>query len=292
MCPSSFILGVELSSYYGSFFLRSADLLGLSNVNPQHAYTAQCVIEDKILGNTAHFQAAVLHTTIQGERRIRVLNMAVAVSDDLKDILSSVDQGAVVSLLSKMAVEKAINNRLEDARDALINKCIDIFGVLAQAMNTKQQPQVHATDNLRALPLLTLAMAKSPAFRGGNVTPPDYRSYLLTLIKTLSIEECLYLMCPYFTALHTLTEAHGVTNETTGQIELPPALLLTSEVIESHGIYLLDNGQDMFIWLSANAHPELIENYFGKPTHHLESGKVNTIGIYLILAHIRSHCPN
>lgn len=272
-------VGVNLASYYGSFFLRSTDLLALPNVNPEHSYSAICTIDDKIIGQTACFQAAVLHTTCHGERRIRVLNLCVGVTDDLKELLAGVDQGSLISVLSKMTVEKAINSRLEDARDALVNKCIDILGVFATATGTKQMPQIHVSNNLRSLPILTLAMLKSPAFRGGNVTPIDYRAYLLTLIKTMSIDDLTYLIHPYFTALHAITEAHGVPNEHTGEIEIPPALLLSSEMIETQGIYLLDNGQDMFIWLGSNAHPELVESFFGKSLHHLESGKVSSAAL-------------
>ena len=40
-------------------------------------------------------------------------------------------------------------------------------------------------------------------------------------------------------------------------------LNLTSERLERHGIFLLDNGFQQFLWLGSNVHPELCSLLFG-----------------------------
>lgn len=44
---------------------------------------------------------------------------------------------------------------------------------------------------------------------------------------------------------------------------MPPAMRLGSEMLERHGFYVLDNGQEMFIWLGSQVHPELLQLIFG-----------------------------
>lgn len=44
---------------------------------------------------------------------------------------------------------------------------------------------------------------------------------------------------------------------------MPPAMHLGSEGLERHGFYVLDNGQELFIWLGAQVHPELLQLIFG-----------------------------
>lgn len=252
-------------------------MLSLPNVNPAHAYSAQCIIDEKIVGGRACFQAAVLHTSTSGERRIRVLNLGVQVSDDIREVFGAADQGVLVNLLAKMAVEKALNSKLEDARDALVNKCIDVMGALAQAFGTKSAPsaasQLFTTDSLKSFPLLILALLKSVPFRGGNVTPPDYRSFWLTLLRTLPVTDSLHSIHPYLCALHQMTEAVGVYNAE-GTFDLPPALMLSAEYISPDGIYLLWNGQDVYIWVGLQAHPELVQALLAKPLASIQSGKV------------------
>lgn len=38
---------------------------------------------------------------------------------------------------------------------------------------------------------------------------------------------------------------------------------LGSEMLERHGFYILDNGQDVLIWLGSQVHPELLQLIFG-----------------------------
>lgn len=40
-------------------------------------------------------------------------------------------------------------------------------------------------------------------------------------------------------------------------------LILSSEKLERHGIFLLDNGLQQFLWIGSNVHPELLKLLFG-----------------------------
>lgn len=203
--------GVSLNAYHGSFFLRSTDLLALPNVNSRHSYSAQVVIDENITSSQLCFQTAVLHTNCQGERRIRVINAAFTVSDDHREIFLHADLGAMTDLLLKMAAEKVLANRLEDARDALVNKMNDILLAIKNIFQSGQNPQLMVTENLRLLPLLMLAILKSPVVRGGKLTSLDYRSYILALVKTFSVPNSLYFLHPFMFAVHTMPNEVRIT---------------------------------------------------------------------------------
>lgn len=56
---------------------------------------------------------------------------------------------------------------------------------------------------------------------------------------------------------------------------LPAPLPLTSERLERHGLYLIEDGQTMFLWVGRDAVPQLILDVFGLPTYdQLRTGKV------------------
>lgn len=94
--------GLSVNSYFGNFFLRSSDLLSLPNVNLDHSYSAQIILEDNLTSPVVCFQTAVLHTTCRGERRIRVINAAYPVTDIPEEVYEGIDLGAMMDLLSKM----------------------------------------------------------------------------------------------------------------------------------------------------------------------------------------------
>lgn len=64
--------GLRISSFNGSFFIRSSDLLALPTVDPDKAFAVQIAHEEQVLdGNSAYIQSALLYTASCGERRIR-----------------------------------------------------------------------------------------------------------------------------------------------------------------------------------------------------------------------------
>jgi protein transport protein SEC24 len=85
------------------------------------------------------------------------------VTDSLSELYQSADQVAITTLLACKAVERGMSSKLDDARDALTNKCVDILGVYKThltAASSGATPNLQISDNLKLLPLLTLGMLK------------------------------------------------------------------------------------------------------------------------------------
>lgn len=67
-----------------------------------------------------------MYTSSTGERRIRVHTLCLPVSSLLEEVLTSIDQEAVIGLVSKMAVDRSLTSSVTDARDAMINVVSDL----------------------------------------------------------------------------------------------------------------------------------------------------------------------
>lgn len=58
---------------------------------------------------------------------------------------------------------------------------------------------------------------------------------------------------------------------------LPPALNPTSERFERHGLFLIEDGQNIFLWIGRDAVPQLIVDVFDLPSYaELRGGKVSS----------------
>lgn len=155
--------GLQVHTFHGNFFVRSTDLLSLPNVNPDAGYGMQISYDETLTDvKTICFQAALLYTNSEGERRIRVHTLCLPVSTSLSDILHSADSIAIVGLLSKMAVDRSLSSSMSDARDAFINATIDILSAfkIAQNLPSGQNGQLMAPKNFAMLPLYILALLK------------------------------------------------------------------------------------------------------------------------------------
>lgn len=74
----------------------------LSTIDCHKAITVELAYDDKLPENeTVHIQTALLYTTITGERRIRVHNLALPTSVSMPDIFKCCEMDTVINLFAK-----------------------------------------------------------------------------------------------------------------------------------------------------------------------------------------------
>ena len=197
--------GITATAFHGNFFLRSSDLLSLPNVNPDNSYAIELSITDNLNGQVVCFQTALLHTSSNGERRIRVLTLALPITTSIGEVFASVDQVALTALLAKKAVERALSSKIDDAREAILYKVAEIAAFYrTNVINGSANGPLVLPESMKLLPVLTLAMIKNVAFRASAAIPIDLRSYYLLLHYVFSPELIIVNMYPRFWNLATL----------------------------------------------------------------------------------------
>ncbi|KAJ3014838.1 COPII subunit [Thoreauomyces humboldtii] len=259
--------GIRMTAFHGNFFLRSTDLLSLPNVSPDNSYAVEMALSENLTSSLACFQTALLHTSSTGERRIRVITLAIPVTNNLADVFTATDQIALASLLSKKAVERALTSKIEDAREALMYKLDDIIGAYKSAFTSSgQSVQLLVPENLKLLPLLILGLLKNNAFRTTSSVSSDLRSYLMAMLYVLPPELSLVQMHPRFWSLHNLDPTAGLPGPD-GEFVYPPCMNLISEKLDRQGVYLLENGLEMFLWVSRGTSAQIVHDLFDKPSY-------------------------
>ena len=224
--------------------------------NITNTYLAQCL------------QTAVLHTTCNGERRIRVLTLALPTTEALASVYASADQQAITAYFSHKAVEKALGNSLESARELLQSKVVEILATYRKELagGSLGGGGLQLPGNLRALPALFLGLMKNVGLRKSAQIPSDLRSAALDLLSTLPLPLLMQYVYPRFYSLHDMPDEAGVPGGGgAGGIALPPPMNLSSERLVPFGLYLLDDGQTQFLWLGREPVPALVADVFGVP---------------------------
>ncbi|KAG8851386.1 COPII subunit [Tulasnella sp. 330] len=267
--------GLRMATFYGNFFVRSTDLLSLPAVPIDQSYAIEVQIEENLTTPFVVFQTAVLHTTCDGERRIRVVTSAYPTTSNNSELYASADQIAIAHLLANKAVERSISSKMEDARDALTNKLIEVLTTYKNTMTASgggASAQLSISENMKFLPLLILGVLKHVGIRASSQIPSDLRAYAQTLLATLPSQMLIPYIHPTLYSLHNMPEECGTIGEY--GIILPPPLPLTSERLERHGLYLIEDGQTIFLWVGRDAVPQLVMDAFGLPSYEaLRGGK-------------------
>jgi protein transport protein SEC24 len=117
----------------------------MPSIRQDQSYSIEVQIDENINSPFVVFQTAVLHTSSEGERRIRVITFALPTTSNLSELYSSADQIAIATFLSSKAVERLMS---------------------MTASGTGASAQLNIADNLKMLPLLCLGLVKhvSPQF--------------------------------------------------------------------------------------------------------------------------------
>lgn len=267
---------INLNAYYGNFFSRSSDLSSFPSFPRDQSYVVEATIDEQITKPFVTFQVAVLHTSSHGDRRIRVITFALPTSSNLSDIYASADQLAITSYFTQKAVESALSHGLQPARDYLTNRLLEIFQVYKKDLiktNTGSSSPLQLSANLRMLPLLVNALLKNVGLSKSSRVPIDMRSAALCQLSTFPIKYLIKLIHPDSFSLFDMPDEAGLPNEETGEIVLPPKINLTYERLVPHGLYLISDGQIIFIWIGRDVVPQLCLDAFGLPFESIPSGK-------------------
>ena len=118
--------GVRVTNFYGNFFIRGNDLLALPNCDEDATFGVLFGHEQNMIAtSTAVVQAALLYTSTEGERRIRVMT-TLPVTTQSGDIIDHVDQDAFCNLVASTP-SRVTSNGFGDARRYIQGTCVNIL---------------------------------------------------------------------------------------------------------------------------------------------------------------------
>ncbi|CCF60217.1 hypothetical protein KAFR_0J01510 [Kazachstania africana CBS 2517] len=250
--------GIKMSSFYGHFFNRSSDLCAFSTMPRDQSYVFEMEIDDNINTNYVYVQIAVLLSANTGERRIRIITLALPTTNSLHELFASADQQAIHAYFTQQAIKRANDVSTIEARDYLKKTIQDILTVYEKEMVVKNVAgglPLSFCANLRMLPLLMSSLTKNMAFRDA-IIPIDQRAAALNYLETLPLK---YLTKCIYPSVYPLLEAPEQ-----GDTELLPEPVNSSmKLWQQYGLYLIDNTTELYLWIGGEAVNALVEDLFG-----------------------------
>jgi protein transport protein SEC24 len=283
--------GLQVSSYHGSFLQHSfgADL-EIGTIDADKAIGVIFSYDGKLDPKLdAHFQAALLYTSATGQRRVRCINVVAGVNEGAAETMRTVDQDAVINIIAKEASSKMTEKSLKEIRAGITEKTIDVLAAYRKNFSGSHPPgQLVLPEHLKEFSMYMLGLIKCRAFKGptpsptifppphqltlppGGIEPTDRRVHSARLLRSSGVTETALYLYPRIYALHTLQPEDCFASAETGQLVVPPTLRASFARVEEGGVYLIDNGQLVLLWLHAQVSPALIEDLFGADLHSLQ----------------------
>lgn len=128
---------------------------------------------------------------------------------------------------------------------------------------------------LDTLPLLTLGLQKSFAYRGGDMIRSDERSALVYRVLSMPLAYSRPFIYPRLFSLHNMAPGDAAAPEERAEplapphpcagprVKRPATLPLTAASLDPAGCYLLDDGVELYLWVGREAPGALVEALWG-----------------------------
>ncbi|XP_034069072.1 LOW QUALITY PROTEIN: protein transport protein Sec24C [Gymnodraco acuticeps] len=248
--------GIRATDFFGSFFMSNTTDVELAGLDCDKAITVEFKHDDKLSEETgALMQCAVLYTSCSGQRRLRVHNMAVNCCSQLADLYRNCETDTIINFFSKYAFRGLLTNHTKAVRETLINQCAQILACYRKnCASPSSAGQLILPECMKLLPVyLNCRWLKRDVLQPGADISLDRQGLpLRQLIAAMDVSESHVFFYPRLLPLAKLE---------TGS--LPMAVRDSEERLSKGGVYLLETGLHLFLWVGASVQQELLLNIFG-----------------------------
>ncbi|XP_031416432.1 protein transport protein Sec24C isoform X2 [Clupea harengus] len=248
--------GIRATDFFGSFYMSNTTDVELAGLDCDKTITVEFRHDDKLSEDTgALMQCAVLYTSCCGQRRLRVHNMAVNCCAQLADLYRNCETDTIINFFAKYAYRSMLNSPTKNVRDILVNQCAQILACYRKnCASPSSAGQLILPECMKLLPVYLNCVLKSDVLHPAADTSLDDRAYLRQLLSCMDASESHVFFYPRLLPLHKMdTESDA----------LPLAIRNSEERLSKGGLYLLETGLNLFLWVGASAQQELLQNVFG-----------------------------
>ena len=238
------------ADYFGHFFMEGAMYVTFAAVDTDKAVTVELKHNAKLTDDEAFYiQVATLYTSVGGQRRLRILNLSLNVCDQLPDMYRSCDLDTIMNLLTKQAVANSLNGTPKKIRESLVNRGAQILACYRKNCSHSTPPkQLILPENLKLLPIYINCLLNCGALGGSDI---DDRAFNMYAVATMNVADTQTYLYPRLVPIPYMDP---------NCFQVPTQIRCTFEHLRPDGVYVLDNGIHMFLWIGQAVNPQWIQN--------------------------------
>ncbi|KAM8748110.1 protein transport protein Sec24D isoform 2-T2 [Acanthopagrus schlegelii] len=251
--------GFRATDFFGAIHMNNTTDVEMAAVDCDKAVTVELKHDDTLSEETgALMQCALLYTTISGQRRLRIHNLSLNCSSQLSELYKSCETDSLINFFVKSAYRAILNQPLKNVREILVNQTAHMLACYRKnCASPSAASQLILPDAMKVFPVYMNSLMKTAPLVGSTELSTDDRAHQRLSVMGMGVEDTQLLLYPRLLPLHNLD---------VGSEALPAPLRCSEERLIDSGIFLLENGHSMFLWLGQASAPDLIQNLFNLPS--------------------------
>ena len=172
--------GVYVRRIYSNCILVERDQLYLPAMSPEDSFTYEFEIQPHVTTQTVTFQFALAWNNDLKQRIIRVFTFSLPITEDPYQILQNVDEGALLTLLTKRTIPKILSEG----------------AVAAARLFVHETKMLTTSSNFRSLPQFAYGILQSPYLSHNFPTGPDGRFSQIIQMRAAGIVDIMLFSYP------------------------------------------------------------------------------------------------
>ena len=214
---------------------------------------------------------------------IRVINLALPVTNSISEMFKVADLDATLSLLLRKILMNIATVSLKNISQSLLDSLVSIFYSYRNNCAASSSPsQLILPESIKFLIVMVLSVLKSEVFKTQS-PQPDSRIYEIYRFVSYPANQLTGLLYPRVYPIHSLYNdedsqdiLHNKNNDSVKDtqnlpgtylseylVSLPSTIPASLDRLSSFGIYLIDNGETIYLYVMKDADSSLIESLFG-----------------------------
>ena len=260
--------GLSVDYYIGKYKRKGPVEMEIACLDSDKSIAVVIKYDEKLTeGQDYYVQCAMLYTNALGERLIRICNGKIIATRSIPNILKAADVDAVSNVLLRISVQSLFELPLNSVRENWHNNLIKLLVSHRQVTGDNDFSKLLVPETLKLLGLYCNASLKQPGLTLSSFSL-DFRSSSMHSILSLTVSQSRLLLCPKVYSLHDILEqAHNPgTVSQSNMIILPKLVPNSREYIKPEGVYLMNNGEVLLIYIGKEANSEFLGNTWGLDT--------------------------
>ena len=213
-----------------------------------------------------YLQSSLLYSYGDGTKRIRVHNLCLPLSSNLRHIYKGMNSELIANYYIQNTID--ILYKTKNLSNSIFSTDDQFKHFIEKVLSVQTRADKNLLQNLSHLPLYMIGIFKHRIFCKDEIEKNydlDISNYLRTSLQKMNYQEIISYICPSIYSLHEFEQNKelGTYNEDTGELILPNIISLSKKAMVESGLYLIDNGYLLIIYIRKKVSEYIIKNLFG-----------------------------
>ena len=212
--------------------------------------------------NFIYIQNSLLYSYGNGKRRIRIHNLCLPLCNNPKIILESMNSEIIANYYVKLTIDKLYKSK------AFANSIIYTESQFRSFIDKVFLHLNKLPDNLSYLPYYIIGLFKNRLFCKNEIDENfdiDLSNYYRNKLLKMNTKEVLSYIIPTIYYLNDIekNKSVGKYDEESGMFNLPPNINLTKNQMKDDGLYLIDIGYLLILFIGKKINKNILQILFG-----------------------------